>query len=109
MQASSQRYAAKSRRSAQSAYILAIFVVLAISAMLASAFGFLTVDSWNYLSLAQSIRDGNGCTVDGSYFAIFPCGYPLAIALTAPSHDIASLMMSSKLTNLVLSLAGFLS
>ncbi|HEY3597138.1 MAG TPA: hypothetical protein VGL08_06465 [Paraburkholderia sp.] len=103
----SQQSIATSWRSARSVYFLAIFIVLAAGALSAAAFGFLTVDSWNYLHLAQSIRDGNGCTVDGSYFAIFPCGYPLAIALTAPSNDIASLLVSSKATNLILAFAGF--
>ncbi|CAB3757988.1 hypothetical protein [Paraburkholderia solisilvae] len=93
--------------STRSAYCLAIFIVLAAGALAAGAFGFLTVDSWNYLHLAQSIRDGRGCTVDGAYFAVFPCGYPLAIALTAPAHDIASLMLSSKATNLILAFGGF--
>lgn len=94
--------------STRSTYLLAIFAVLALSAAVAAAFGFLTVDSWNYLHLAQSIRRGEGCSVDGAYFATFPCGYPLALALTAPSSDIASLMMSSKLTNLVLLFVAFL-
>ncbi|MFC0694660.1 hypothetical protein [Paraburkholderia humisilvae] len=102
-----QRATASSWTSTRFAYFLAIFFVLAAGALAACAFGFLTVDSWNYLHLAQSILQGDGCTVDGSYFAIFPCGYPLAIALTAPSHEIADLILSSKATNLMLAFGGF--
>lgn len=89
------------------AYIGAIVIILGISAVWAATFGFLTIDSWNYLHLAQSIRLGKGCSVGGSYFAIFPCGYPLAIALTAPSLDLSAMIISSKVTNLILLLAAF--
>ncbi|WP_377695024.1 hypothetical protein [Paraburkholderia humisilvae] len=87
--------------------MLAIFVVLASGAAFAAAFGFLTHDSWNYLLLAQSIKRGEGCSIAGSYFAMFPCGYPLALALTAPSADMASLMLSSKVTNVILLFFAF--
>src|SRR4051794_29290537 len=50
------------------AYAAAIFVVLGISAVWAGTFGYLTIDSWEYLLLAQSIRDGQGCSVGGAYF-----------------------------------------
>ncbi|MGF6415764.1 hypothetical protein [Paraburkholderia sp. MM5482-R1] len=89
------------------AYAAAIFLVLGISAGWASTFGYLTIDSWNYLHLAQSIRDGQGCSVRGAYFATFPCGYPLVIALTAPSTEIGALIVSSKVTNLILLFVGF--
>ncbi|QBQ98381.1 hypothetical protein [Paraburkholderia pallida] len=92
----------------KSAYLVTIFVVLALSAAFAAGFGFLTHDSWNYLLLAQSLRRGEGCSISGSYFAMFPCGYPLALALTAPSADMASLMMSSKVTNVILLFFAFL-
>ncbi|HVE06257.1 MAG TPA: hypothetical protein VNE00_03310 [Paraburkholderia sp.] len=92
---------------ARAAYYMAALFVLGLAALAAVAYGFLTVDSWNYLHLAQALREGQGCSVDGAYFAIFPCGYPLAIALLAPSHDIASLIVSSKATNLVLAFGGF--
>ncbi|MFC0397213.1 hypothetical protein [Paraburkholderia rhizosphaerae] len=102
-----QRATTRNWMSTRVAYFLAMFVVLLMGTLAACAFGFMTVDSWNYLYLAQSILQGNGCTVDGAYFATFPCGYPLAIALTAPSHEIASLLLSSKATNLILALGGF--
>ncbi|SIT41228.1 conserved membrane hypothetical protein [Paraburkholderia piptadeniae] len=89
------------------AYFAAIFVVLGISAVWASSFGYLTVDSWNYLHLALSIRSGQGCSVGGAYFATFPCGYPMAIALTAPSVDLGALIISSKVTNFILLFIGF--
>jgi hypothetical protein len=94
--------------STKSAYLLAIFVVLALGATIAAAFGFLTHDSWNYLLLAQSLKRGEGCSIAGAYFSMFPCGYPLALALTAPSADIASLMISSKVTNVILLFFTFL-
>jgi hypothetical protein len=94
--------------STKSAYLLAIFVVLFSSAAIAAAVGFLTHDSWNYLLIAQSLKRGEGCSIAGSYFAMFPCGYPLALAFTAPSSDIASLMISSKATNVLLLFLAFL-
>jgi hypothetical protein len=93
--------------SAKWSYVGAIFLLLAIGAVWANIFGYLTVDSWNYLSLAQSIRLGRGCSVAGTYYAVFPCGYPLAIALTAPSLDMTAMAVSSKVTNLVLLLLAF--
>jgi hypothetical protein len=89
------------------AYAAAIFGVLGISAVWASTFGYLTIDSWEYLLLAQSIRDGQGCSVGGAYFAIFPCGYPLVLALTAPSINLGALIISSKVTDLILLFVGF--
>ncbi len=69
-------------------------------------FGFVSEDSWNYLYIASSIRNGQGCAIDGQYFAIFPCGYPLLLALTAPSTDMVNLIISSKFTNLLLMTAS---
>jgi hypothetical protein len=87
---------------------ITILALLFLSALVSMAFGFISPDSWNYLYLAQSLRSGDGCSVDGQYFANFPCGYPLAIALTTPSADISSLMIGSKFTNLVLLFSAFL-
>lgn len=89
------------------AFVGAVLVVLGIGAGWASLFGFLTFDSWYYLHLAKSIRLGHGCTVEGTYFAVFPCGYSVAIALTAQSLDMSSLIVSSKVMNLILLLLSF--
>ncbi|SAK67575.1 hypothetical protein AWB76_03993 [Caballeronia temeraria] len=88
--------------------ILIVAMILAFGAALACVFGFISNDSWDYLFLAQSIRRGLGCTEQGAYFATFPCGYPLAIAMASPFIDIPSLFISSKVLNLVLLLFTFI-
>ena len=80
----------------------AVLFILLAGAALAAAFGYISPDSWEYLIVAQSIRDGAGCSAHGAYFAVLPCGYPLVLALTAPASDVASLILGSKLTNLLL-------
>lgn len=84
------------------ATLATVFAVLLLGTVIACASGFTTPDSWHYLFLAQSLRHGLGCTEQGAYYAIFPCGYPLAIALVSPASDIASLLIGSKIANLAL-------
>jgi len=88
-------------------YCLAMFVILSLTAALAAMLGFVSPDSWNYIHLAQSLRLGQGCMVGGEYAAVFPCGYPMAIALMSPSTDIAAMVVSSKFANMVLLGSGF--
>jgi hypothetical protein len=92
----------------KSRYYLLVLLILLVTAALACAIGFISPDSWSYLLLAQSLRRGQGCVVGGQYVAIWPCGYPMAIALTAPSADLASLLISSKFTNFILLFSSFL-
>jgi hypothetical protein len=87
--------------------VATVFTLLLIAALFAAATGFTTPDSWHYLLLAQSIRHGLGCTEQGAYYAIFPCGYPLVLALVAPATDIATLLVSSKIANLALLFFAF--
>lgn len=87
---------------------LTVILILLLTALLAAAFGFITPDSWKYLHMAQALRQGQGCSLAGEYFAVFPCGYPMAIALSAPSADIGSLLLGSKLANFLLLSGGFL-
>lgn len=89
------------------ATLAAVLAVLTVGAVIGGVFGFLSPDSWHYLFLTQSLRRGLGCTEQGAYFAIFPCGYPLAIALVSPFTDLASLLVASKLANIVLLFATF--
>jgi hypothetical protein len=93
---------------AKTGYYLSALLILLVVAALAAAFGFIEPDSWAYLHMAQAVRHGQGCAMDGEYFAAFPCGYPLAIALTAPSADIANMVTSSKVTNFLLLATSFL-
>ncbi len=86
---------------------ITVLTVLSICAITAAAFGYITPDSWKYLTLAQALRDGEGCSIGGNYFAVFPCGYPSFIAFTAPGSDLASLLIGSKLTNLLLLSSSF--
>lgn len=87
---------------------LTVILILLLTGLLAAAFGFITPDSWKYLHVAQALRQGHGCSLSGEYFAVFPCGYPMAIALSAPSADIGSLLVGSKLVNFLLLSGGFL-
>jgi hypothetical protein len=82
----------------------AAFVALVMTAF-AILFGYLSPDSWFYIMIAQGLRQGHGCAMHGDYLGVYPCGYPAALALTAPAADYATLMVSSKFTNLML-LAG---
>ncbi|WP_349321892.1 hypothetical protein [Asticcacaulis sp. MM231] len=89
-------------------YLATIAAILALSMGLAIAFGYISVDSWYYIFLADSLRHGQGCSLNGTYLAVYPCGYPTMLALTAPVADPAFLMVSSKLTNFLLLAASFL-
>ena len=86
----------------QRRYIGAVIAVLAVFAVLAMAFGFISWDSWYYIFLAQALRHGQGCMLDSDYSAIYPCGYPAFLALTAPVTSLPGFMISSKITNLLL-------
>ncbi|WP_321884394.1 hypothetical protein [Paraburkholderia bannensis] len=88
--------------------LAAVLAVLAAGAVIGGVYGFLSPDSWHYLFLTQSLRHGLGCTEQGAYFAIFPCGYPLVIALVSPFTDLASLLITSKIANLALLFATFI-
>ena len=73
----------------------------------AIVFGYLSPDSWFYILIAEGLRHGKGCAMHGDYLGVYPCGYPLALALTAPAADHATLMVSSKITNLFLLTGSF--
>ena len=83
-------------------FIGAFLVILTLMAAVAVVFGYDSVDSWYYMMLAHGLRHGQLCGLDGQYAAIYPCGYPAALALTAPSSSLTWLMVSSKITNLIL-------
>ena len=86
---------------------LAVAIVVTACAACAAMFGFVSPDSWYYVQLARSLRLGEGCSVGGNYFAVFPCGYPAALALLAPSTSFEAIILSSKLVNAGLLLASF--
>lgn len=97
--------AGKSRVGAdwRAAFVLASAVSLSIAAYL----GFLAPDSISYLRIAQSLLEGRGCSIQGEYVAIWPCGYPAMIALFGLfSHDYLSLILASKAANLFLIVGG---
>src|SRR5699024_8572100 len=68
--------------------------------------GFVTSDSAHYLQLAQNIIDGNGLHtanyVDGmnTYFATWPVGYPLLIAVVAFILPV-SVLWAAKIVNII--------
>ena len=90
-----------------SSTFVAVLIVAVACAAHAALFGFVSPDSWYYVQLARSLRLGEGCSVEGHYFAVFPCGYPGALALLTPSTDFATIILSSKLVNAGMLLASF--
>ncbi len=89
------------------AYLAAAALVAVTMTVISVLFGYLSPDSWFYILIAQGLRQGHGCALHGAYLGVYPCGYPLALALTAPAADTATLMISSKITNLILLGADF--
>ncbi len=90
----------------QAGFIAAALVALTTT-IFAIVFGYLSPDSWFYMLIAEGLRHGKGCAMHGDYLGVYPCGYPLALALTAPAADHATLMVSSKITNLLLLFGSF--
>jgi hypothetical protein len=88
-------------------YLITVTSLLAVMALMAVLFGYISVDSWYYMLLAQALRHGQGCSLHGEYSAVYPCGYPAILALTAPIATPAAMMISSKITNLILLAASF--
>ena len=85
----------------------AVFVLVYLALLsVASYLGFLAPDSTNYLRIAQAIVEGHGCSLHGHYSAIWPCGYPIAIALFSPTQDYMSLIFASKIANFVFIVTG---
>ena len=70
---------------------IGLLIVLLFSAAYSSFSGYVSPDSWKYLKLAQSIIDGNGCSINGDYFAVFPCGYPFVLAITSFSSNLETI------------------
>lgn len=83
-------------------YIAVLAAVLLATAGLAAAFGYVSVDSWYYMLLAQSLRDGHPLQLHGQYMAVYPLGYPALLALTAPLARPEVMMITAKLVNIAL-------
>lgn len=88
-------------------YLIAVTSLLAVMALMAVLFGYISVDSWYYMLLAQALRHGQGCSLHGEYSAVYPCGYPAILALTTPIATPGVMMISSKVINLILLAASF--
>jgi len=94
--------------------ILCSSIVVLINSIFSSD-GYLTPDSTRYLAVAKNIIEGNGFNVssislDGEekeYFAIWPLGYPLLIALVAKISGL-SVFIASKMVNLIFVALSFL-
>lgn len=88
-------------------FVLLIGLSILTTVMLLSIrTGFISPDSWNYLRLASFYNEEKLCTINGSYFAVFPCGYPIMIAGISWISSL-DLFTSSKVLNLIaLSLSG---
>jgi hypothetical protein len=89
------------------AYLAAAGFVGVLTTAFAIVFGYLSPDSWFYIMIAEGLRHGRGCAMHGAYLGVYPCGYPMALALTAPAADHSTFMVSSKITNLLLLTGSF--
>ncbi len=76
-------------------------------AALSAWFGYLSPDSWTYLRLARSLYGHGYPSLDHVYFAVFPFGYPLLLALASPGLDIVHTMIVSKFVNAFLWISIF--
>lgn len=85
----------------------AVVAVLCLTALFGILFGYISVDSWYYMLLAQTFRQGHGFTLHGEYLAVYPAGYPIVLGLTAPNTDFSTLVVSSKIANLLLLSGSF--
>ena len=81
---------------------------LTITTLFASLYGVLSSDSIGYLSLADSVQKIQECSIDGKYFAIQPCGYPILVAIVGKLTGIDNLILASKLLNWILMFSSFL-
>ncbi len=89
--------------------LLALFLPIVLLVYGAQFFGWLNDDALNYLRLAEHVAAGKGLSIrpswsEHSYWAVFPAGYPLAIALF--NLFIPDILLASKLLNGVLLLAS---
>lgn len=82
----------------------ALMVVLYVSLEV----GFVSPDSWNYIRISESLSGGDGCSVRGEYFAVFPCGYPALISLFSLVSGLDAFSSSKFLNVILLSLSGAL-
>ena len=77
-----------------------VFVVHLANAAVAAWAGYLSPDSWHYLRMAKSLYINGYPSVHGtSYYAAFPFGYPLLLALVSPGLDLAQTAVVSKFAN----------
>lgn len=76
-----------------------VFAVHLANAILAGWMGYLTPDSWDYLRLARSLYVNGYPSFGKTYYATFPFGYPLLLALVSPGLDLAQTAVASKLAN----------
>lgn len=90
-------------------YLITIFFVMTITIILKSYFnpsGYLSDDSFYYLSLAQSLLDNYSFYIYGwdkklEFFTIWPVGYPFLIFMTAKITGL-SVFLASKLLSILL-------
>ena len=79
--------------------LLAVVIVAGVNAIVATWLGYLSPDSWTYLQLAQAIKGGGVPLMGGHYFAVFPLGYPLMLALISLGSTLTAMIVLSKVTN----------
>lgn len=88
---------------------IVVLTTLMIVCIISSINGYISPDSWVYLHLAQSIGMGEGLTIQGKPFAIFPPGYSFLIALVSGfSTNIFQLITASKILNFILAFLSYI-
>ncbi len=85
------------------AFAFALVVVVHLSnAAISAWFGYLSPDSWTYLRLAKGFQTNFYPSLDHNYFAVFPFGYPLLLAVASPGLDLVHTAIVSKFLNALL-------
>jgi hypothetical protein len=84
----------------RSRIFIAVAIVAGVNAIVATWLGYLSPDSWRYLQLAQAIKSAGAPVIGGRYFANFPLGYPLMLALISLGSTVTVMIVLSKVLNL---------
>ena len=101
-------YATLSLRRNETAIVAVVFTVLLANALVAAWMGYLSPDSWRYLRMAKGYYvNGYPSLHESSYYAVFPFGYPLLLALASPGLDLAQTAVISKLVNASLWISAY--
>ncbi len=92
-------------RTCRTPFVLLMTAAFAMM-LLAMHFGWMNVDGWNYIALADNLRAGHGLCIrpgwGNVYWAVFPAGYPALLALFTTLIPINTIIASKCINALLL-------